>query len=444
MVTEPPGPKARGLLEAQERLESSAFKYPRSIPLALAEGRGATLKDVDGNIYIDFFAGIGVLNVGYSTPPVLEAARKQEEKLIHTLDFPTAPRIKLMERLNEIAPGRLKGSAKMLFGGPTGGDAIEGAIKLAKYNTERRPLIAFVGSYHGQTTAALSVTSGKSFKQDYLPLLADVHFLPYPYPYRPPLGSDPASCGVRCVEYLDDILKDPYSGVPEPAAIIVEPIQGEGGIIVPPDDFLPELARLAKDHSIPLIIDEIQTGFGRTGKMFACEHWDVTPDIMPLAKAVGGIGYPLSGCLYHQDLDTWGPGAHIGTFRGHAVAMAAGKAAIDFIQEHKLTEHAAKLGEYIKGRLEELQGETECIGDVRGKGLFIGIEFIKDRKTKEPYQEIVKEIQRRCFQKGLLIWTAGHYGNVVRFIPPLVITEELVQRGLNIFAQVVCEVTKLT
>lgn len=436
MLTAPPGDKAKELLNAQKQLESGAFLYSRTIPLSIDKAKGATVKDVDGNIYIDFFAGISVMNVGYSNQKALQAAKEQEEKVVNTLDFPNEARINLMKKLDGIAPGNLSGSSKTLFGGPTGSDAIEGAIKLAKFNTGESSLIAFSGGYHGQTSGALSVTSGKAFKERFSPLLANVYFFPYPYPYRPPFGADPKNCGIRAVEHLDDMLGDPYSGIVNPAAIIVEPIQGEGGVVVPPDDFLPELSGLAKDHSIPLIVDEIQSGLGRTGKMFASEHWDVTPDIMPLAKSLGGIGYPLSCCLYHKDLD-WDPGSHLGTFRGHSVGMAAGKASIDFIQENNLLDHATEMGNFMLKRLKNLQEETKYIGDVRGKGLFIAVEFVKDKDTKEPHPDLVKKIRVECFKRGLLVWKGGRFGNVIRIQPPLVITKELLEKGLDILSDVI-------
>ena len=315
---------------------------------------------------------------------------------------------------------------------------------LILYWTTLYTLIAFSGSYHGQTSGALALSSGRDFKQEYLPLIPGVHFTPYPYTYRCPFGNrDPHhDCAAHCVQYLADVLSDPYSGITKPAAIIVEPIQGEGGVIVPPDDFLSELHRLADEEEVPLIVDEIQTGFGRTGKMFACEHSGVTPDIMTMAKSLGGIGFPLSGCLYRKELDTWEPGGHVGTFRGHLVAMAAGTAAIEFIQENDLVAHAARLGESMLKQLHQLQEEVEYIGEVRGKGLFIAVELVKDRESKEPYPELVKEIQRRCYEKGLLIWSAGHYGNAIRIMPPLVITEELAFRGMEILAQTMRELLK--
>ena len=444
MVGNPPGPKAKELLNTQQELESNVFKYSRTLPLVPREARGATIKDLDGNVFIDFFAGIGVVNVGHSNPQVLAAAQAQEERLIHSLDFPAPPRVELMKRLEEIAPGGLRGRAKAMFGGPSGSDAVEGAIKLAKNFTGRHTLIAFSGGYHGQTSGALALSSGRGFKQDYLPLLPDVHFAPYPYCYRCPFKQKSESCGLLCLNYLADLLRDPYSGITKPAAIIVEPIQGESGVIVPPDNFLPELRRLADEEGVLLIVDEIQTGFGRTGKMFASEHSGVTPDIMTLAKSLSGIGYPLAGVLYHERLDTVRPGGHMGTFRGHLVAMAAGAAAIDFMLENNLAEHAARLGKLLMAELRRLQEEIPQIGEVRGRGLFIAVELVKDkdRETKEPYPELVRKVQRRCYEKGLLVWSAGHYGNVIRIMPPLVITEELMLKGLEIFAQTMRELSR--
>lgn len=432
----PPGPKAKELLAAQQGLESNVYKYPRALPFVPEEARGATIKDVDGNIFLDFFAGIGVLNFGHSNPYVLAAARAQEERMIHALDFPASPRIELMKRLNQIAPGELRGHARVMFGGPSGSDAIEGAIKLAKLCTGRLALLAFSGSYHGQTPGALTLSSGRGYREKHLPLLPEVHFAPYPYCYRCPFKQRPQACGSLCLNYLAELLHDPYSGLAKPAAIIIEPIQGEGGVVVPPADFLPELRRLATEEGIPLIADEVQTGFGRTGRAFAVEHSGITPDFMTLGKALGGVGYPLSGVVYHSRWEEkLEPGGHLGTFRGHLVAMAAGAAGIDFMLQHDLPGHAARLGELLLAELHQLQEEVPQIGEVRGKGLFLGVELVKDRETKEPYPELVRALQRRCFERGLLIWSAGRYGNVVRLMPPLVITEELAMKGLAIFAE---------
>ncbi len=440
--TKIPGPQTKRLLEDQERLEGRVFKYPRTLPIALEEGRGATLKDADGNIYIDLYAGIGVVNVGHSNPVVLKAAEMQARKLTHALDFPTRARVELIRQLLEIAPGELRGTGKIFFGGPTGADAVEGAIKLAKSFTKRHTLLAFRGSYHGQSSAALSVTGGKAYKERYMPLLPDVHFLPYPYSYRCPFGESKShDCAAHCLQYIEDLLKDPYGGIAKPAAVIVEPIQGESGVVVPPAHFLTGLKKIAQSHEMLLIADEIQTGFGRTGTMFACEQYDVTPDVMTMAKAFGGIGYPLSGCLYQKQYDTWEPGSHMGTFRGHAVGMAAGAAGIEFLREYNLPAHSAALGQEALDRLQGLQEKIPQLGEVRGRGLFIGLEFVTDRKTKEPNQKLVQALQKRCLENGVLIWTAGHHGNVVRLIPPLVITSELLHKGLDILEAAIRELT---
>lgn len=438
IVVDPPGPKTRVLLDRQRNAESKAVYYPVGLPLALEAGKGATLKDIEGNYYIDLYAGISVLNVGHSNPVVLEAVRRQEEKLVHTLDFPSTPRVELAEKLGEIAPGNLKGNAKILFGGPTGSDAVEGAIKLAKFNTKRRTIISFSGSYHGQTAMALALTSSTGFKENFVPLAPEVHFVPYAYCYRCFAGLEYPACGLQCAKYLRHIIEDPYSGVVKPAAILVESIQGEGGIIVPPDDWLPELRKICTDYSIPLIIDEIQAGFGRTGKMFACEHSGTSPDIMTMAKAIGS-GYPLAAIAYYKDLDTWDPGAHVGTFRGHVLAMAAGLAAINYMEEKELLSHCLKLGRQTLQRLRDFADECQSIGEVRGKGLMIGLEFVKDKETKEPWKEITSEIQMKCLKKGVLVWKAGHFGNCIRFLPPLVITSDLLDTALYIFEDSVRE-----
>jgi diaminobutyrate-2-oxoglutarate transaminase len=431
---EVPGPRSREMLAEQDELESSARSYPRAVPVAIEEGKGATMKDVDGNTFIDFFGGAGVLNVGHSHPAVLEAASEQEKKLVHALDFPTRPKLRLMRKLRSLLPGRLGESGRFHFGGPTGSDAIESALKLTRAHTGREAVIAFQGSYHGMTKEALSLTSDTSFGG---PTTTPVHFMPYPYCYRCPLGLKPETCEMACAKLLDTSLSDPHTGIPTPAAVLIEPIQGEGGTIVPPDGYLTEVRRITREHDVPLICDEIQSGFARTGKMFAVEHDGVAPDVMTLSKALGGIGYPLSCIAYDSTLDTWTKGAHIGTFRGHQVAMAAGLAAIEFMQEVDLAGHAAALGELTLGLLRDAQDTLPSVGDVRGRGLMIGIEMVKDRDTKEPWPEMAAQIRTECFRKGVIIEVGGHFGNVARFLPPLVITRELLLAGVEIFVDAV-------
>lgn len=305
-VDDVPGPKTKRLLERQGQIDSSAVAYPNDIPIAFEDARGATVRDVDGNTFIDMFAGIGVLNVGHSNPYVLEAVHDQVDKMAHTIDFPTEARIELIEKLDEIAPGSLAGNNRIVFGGPTGSDAIEASLKLAKYNTNGHGFVAFRGAYHGATSGAMSLTSNKAFKEDYTPLLPDIVHAPYPYPFAQDTTEEDAV--INALDEVRAIVEDPYSGVANPAGIVVEPIQGEGGVITPPDEFLPGLKEITEDNGIPLIVDEIQSGFGRTGQWWASEWYDTTPDVMTTAKALGGAGLPLSATMYHEDLDTWDAG----------------------------------------------------------------------------------------------------------------------------------------
>jgi diaminobutyrate-2-oxoglutarate transaminase len=434
--TMPPGPKAKKILAAQASTEGNAVYYPKILPFVPDEGRGATIKDIDGNVFIDFYAGVSVLNFGHSNPEILKSATEQLKKLSHSLDFPTVARTELVKRLIARAPGNLKDDSKVVFGGPTGSDAVESAIKLAKFRTKRLSVIAFEGSYHGQTTMALAATAEKKYRENYAPLGPEVHFAPYPNTYRNAFKEeDPKRCTRMCADYLENMVEGGESGVLPPAAVIAEPIQGEGGIIVPPNDFLKEVERICRKNGVMFIVDEIQSGFGRTGKWFASDYFGIDPDVVTMAKSIGGIGLPLSGIMYRKDLDTWHPGAHLGTFRGDAVAMAAGAAAIDFADKNKLLEHVNKLGETTMKFLKDLAQESKSIGDVRGKGLFIGVEFVKDKKTKARWKEICDRIQLESFKKGVIIWRAGAYGNIIRIMPPLTITDELLNKGLEIFAE---------
>jgi diaminobutyrate-2-oxoglutarate transaminase len=433
---EVPGPRSRELLARQAELESNARSYPRSVPIAIEEGFGATMKDADGNTFLDFFGGAGVLNFGHGNPEVIAAAGEQQRKLVHALDFPTRTKLDLMAKLKRLLPGRLRDSARFHFGGPTGSDAVESAIKLTRSHTGRTPVIAFQGSYHGMTSEALALTSDVDCGG---PLSSPVHFMPYPYCYRCPLGLQSDSCGMACAKLLESSLQDPHSGIPKPAAVIIEPIQGEGGTIVPPPGYLTEVRRITREQEVPMIVDEIQSGFGRTGRMFACEHDEVVPDVITMSKALGGAGFPLSCIAYDSQLDTWGPGSHIGTFRGHQVAMAAGSAAIDFMQRTDLVAHADSLGELALATLREAALGMPSIGEVRGRGLMIGIELVSDRAAKTPWPELAAGLRRACCERGLIIEVGGHYRNVARFLPPLVITRQLLSSGIEIFLQTLHE-----
>lgn len=437
--TPPPGPKSVEYLEYQRRCEGSAVSYPRGMPMALRRGRGATVEDVDGNVYLDFFAGAGVLNVGHANPEVLEAAGRQMAELTHTLDIPSPPRRDLAEELRKVLPAEL---TRLLFGGPTGSDAVESAVKLARHNSRRIPLVAFEGSYHGMTAGALSLTSGAPFRAPFLPLLPEVHFLPYAYCYRCAFQKAPESCGLFCAAYLDHKLEDPHSGLSKPAAVVVEAVQGEGGSIVPPSGFLPALRRICDKHGVLLVVDEIQAGFCRTGRMFAFEHSGVVPDITTLSKALGGLGFPLSAIAYREDLNTAPPGQHIGTFRGNVVAYAAGAAALRFMTEHDLAGRSERLGGMMLDALKEIERDSPVVGEARGKGLMLGIEFVKDKASREPAPELAAKVRTACHRRGLLLEVGGHYANVARFLPPLVLTERQARKGLEIFADAVRGVEK--
>jgi diaminobutyrate-2-oxoglutarate transaminase len=435
--TRPPGPQSQQYLDYQSSHESSAVSYPKGMPMAIRRAKGATVEDVDGNLYIDFFGGAGVMNVGHSNPQVLEAVRNQLGELTHALDFPNPSRRKLVEALAELMPDAL---TRFLFGGPTGSDAVESAVKLAKYNTKRYPVIAFEGSYHGMTAGALSLCSGRQFKEDFLPLLPEIHFVPYAYCYRCSFCKEPETCGLECASYLDHVLEDPHSGVGKPSAVIVEPIQGEGGSIVPPDEFIPKLREICDRHEVVLIADEVQAGFCRTGKMFSFQHTGVVPDIVTMSKALGGIGLPISGIAYREELDTYPAGKHIGTFRGNLTAYAAGAAALDFMVSTNLAEHALSLGELLLSKLKEIENDSKIVGEARGKGLMLGVELVKDKDTKVAAPELAKRVRTACHRRGLMIEIGGHYDNVARFLPPLVITEDLARKGLDVFADSVEEV----
>ncbi len=430
----PPGPESKQYLEYQALSESSAVSYPKGLPMAILRGKGATVEDVDGNVYIDFFGGAGVMNVGHSNPRVIEAASEQIAELTHTLDVPNPSRKLLVESLLNLMPSSLN---KLFFGGPTGSDAVEAAVKLAKYNQKRHPMIAFEGAYHGMTSGALSLSSGLGFKEDFLPLLSEVHFIPYAYCYRCAFGKKSDSCDLDCAKYLEHILEDPHSGVGKPSAVVMEAIQGEGGTIVPPESFILRIREICAKYGVLVIADEIQAGFCRTGKFFAFEHSGIVPDIVTMSKALGGAGFPISCVAYKGELDIWPPGKHIGTFRGNVVACAAGHAALKFMLENGLAEYASRLGSHMLEQLRKIEKDSEIVGEVRGKGLMFGIEIVRDKASKDPAQKLARNIRTLCHRHGLLVEIGGHYNNVVRFLPPLILTEDLADKGIELFADAV-------
>jgi len=430
-----PGERSRELLRMQEELEGAVVSYPKSIPIAISNAKGAIIEDVDGNRFIDFFAGAGVLNVGHCNEEVLEYVTRQQKVLIHALDFPTETKLTAIKNILMHLPDGQRENYKISFGGPTGSDAVESAIKLAKLSTGRDAVIAFAGGYHGMTSTALALTSNTNFRNKLQNLVSNIHFIPYSYCYRCSFGQSRGSCKNECARYLKNILEDSHSGIPKPAAIIIEPIQGEGGNIVPKEGYLEEVIRIAHAHGVLVIFDEVQCGFFRSGEFLACMRGDTLPDIITFSKGFGGIGFPIAGLIYKKSIEAWGPGAHIGTFRGNQVSLAAANGALDFIDKYGIKEHVNEVGAYLLEKLEDLMEECHFIGEVRGQGLMIGIEFVKDRDTKDPYPEFVKQLRNECLQRGLIFEVGGHFDNVVRFVPPLIITKKIIDEAIGIFRQ---------
>ncbi len=428
-----PGNKSKEILEFQRNHEGSIVSYPVHMPIAVRRAKGAIIEDVDGNHFIDFFSCAGVLNVGHCNEYVLEYVRRQQEEVIHLLDFPTENRVDLVRKIIGQLPEALQDQYKVSFCGPTGSDAVEAAIKLAKHKTGRKGVIAFHGAYHGMTAGALALTSNVKFRERVSPHVPDIHFIPYSYCYRCPFSKEPGTCQLECAEYLRSILENPHSGIEKPAAIILEPIQGEGGTVVPRAGFLEKIVAIANQHGVVVIFDEIQCGFYRTGSVWEFQHSNVFPDIVTMSKGLGGVGFPISAILYKKSIESWGPGLHVGTFRGNQVSIAAGRGAFDFIREYHIAQHTRQMGVYLLSRLEALREKYPCIGEVRGRGLFIGIEYVTDSITRHPDPHIVESIRKACFNNGLLFETGGHYNNVIRFIPPLIITREICDNALEIF-----------
>lgn len=436
-----PGVESQRLIAAQKQYEGDIVSYPRRMPIALKRAKGAIVEDVDGNMFIDFFSGAGVLNVGHCNPEVLEYVAEQQKNLIHALDFPTENKSALISKILDHLPAQLREEYKVSFCGPSGSDAVEAAIKLAKLKTGRASIVAFQGSYHGMTSGALALTSATSFKENLRSLMPDVHFIPYSYCYRCPFHKNQATCHQDCADYFLEVLRNPHSGISHPAAVILEPLQGEGGNIVPNPGFLERIVKIARAYDVVTIFDEVQSGFFRTGEFLASYNSTAVPDIYLLSKGLGGVGFPISAIVYNRSIEVWGPGKHIGTFRGNQVSIAAGNGAFDFAEKHSLSDHVDQVSKYLIDKLKEIARESTCIGDVRGLGLMIGVEFVRDKMTKAPFPEIVKQIAERCFQKGLLFEVGGHYNNVIRLVPPLIINEEIVDNAMEILASSVraCE-----
>jgi 4-aminobutyrate aminotransferase len=416
--TPPPGPFARQLIETDERFVSPS--YTRFYPLAVKSGRGTTIEDMDGNLYLDFTAGIAVCATGHCHPRVVEAIKRQAETLLHICgaDFYYPPLRDLAKKLAEITPGS---SPKRVLFTNSGAEAIEAAIKLARYHTRRQHIIAFYGAFHGRTMGALSLTASKvSQRRRFEPLLPEVTHVGYGNCYRCPYNLTYPSCALECVSHLEKKLFKTTLPPEEVAAIIVEPIQGEGGYIVPPPEYHRDLKALAERHGILFVADEVQSGIGRTGKMFAIEHWGVEPDIVCTAKGLAS-GLPLGAMIARADIMNWEPGAHASTFGGNPVSCVAALETIALVEEG-LMKNAAEVGAWLIGQLRELAARHPLIGDVRGLGLMIGVDLVTNRQTKDPAPAERDAVLKHCFANGLVLLGCGE--SSIRLCPALVVTRE--------------------
>src|SRR5438105_10026403 len=365
VCTPVPGPRSKQLLERKKRSELGFRAYRRGLPIAIRRGTGSYIEDLDGNVFVDFLAGAGALPLGHSHVELVEVIARQLPLLTHGLDFPTQIRDDFISAQLSMLPENMRASTRIEFCGPSGADAVDAALKLCKTATGRSDIIAFQGAFHGCSHAAMTATSQVAQKEHVAGRVPDVHFFPYPYPLRCSLGAGPAS-GQRCLEYLERSLRDPLGGIPPPAAVIVEIVQGEGGVIPAPTDFVEGLRRVTRELEIPLIVDEVQTGGGRTGTWFAFEQHGIEPDVIVASKAIGGMGMPVAIVLHDESLDAFAPGAHTGTFRGNQLAFAAGAAAARIIRRDGILDHVREIGAYALGVLEELARRYDIVGEARG------------------------------------------------------------------------------
>jgi 4-aminobutyrate aminotransferase len=430
----PPGPKARDVIERDGRFLATSTK---TSPIVAKRALGSVIEDVDGNTYIDFSCGIAVVNIGHSHPRVVEAVRKQVGEFTHFAgtDFYYDIQTRLAERLAKLAPGK---RPKKVFFANSGTEANEAAIKIAKWSTRRGMFLAFLGAFHGRTMGSLSLTASKKVqKERFFPSMPGVVHVPFAYCYRCPYQLKYPSCDLYCANVIEDLYLNTVTPPGDTAGIFVEPVQGEGGYIVPPKGWLPRIAEIAKDNDLLLIADEIQTGFGRTGRMFAVEHEGVVPDILTLAKALGS-GLPIGAAVFDAKLDFGVSGAHSNTFGGNPIACASAIATLDVIEEEKLVANAARLGKRMAARLDEMKERFAIIGDHRGLGLMRVTEFVSDpvRKTADP--KVRNAIVKDLYEHGVVVLPCGESG--IRYIPALNIPEELLDAGLDIIEESIARV----
>lgn len=429
-----PGPKARRILEADKQYISPS--YTRSYPLVARRGHGIVIEDVDGNEFLDFSAGIAVTSTGHCHPEVVAAIQNQAAELIHMsgTDFYYENMTTLAERLAKIMP--MRGPHKFYYGN-SGTEAIECALKLSRYHTKRQQVIAFYGAFHGRTMGALSLTASKpQQKRRFSPLLAGVTHVPYPNLYRRPAGTDPRQYAIDCARFIEDRLFKTTVPPEEVAAIFVEPIQGEGGYVVAPTEFLKELRAICDRHGILLVADEVQAGMGRTGKWWAIEHSEVEPDIVCVAKGIAS-GMPLGVVISKAEIMDWAPGSHASTFGGNPVCIAAALATLDVLEREGVS-NARQVGDHMMKRLSNWPEKLPLVGDVRGRGLMLGVEIVKDKVAKTPASELRDRIVELAFERGILFLGAGL--NSVRISPPLILTREEADVAMDVLEDCITRV----
>lgn len=426
-----PGPRAQALLRRDALVTSPS--YPRDYPFVMSHGRGVEVWDVDGNRFLDFAAGIAVCSTGHSHPHVVQAIRDAADQFLHiSSDYWHERQTVLAERINALNP---VGEPAMSFFCQSGTEAVEGALKLARYVTGRPRFLGFLGGFHGRSMGSLSFTSSKYTQQKgFFPSMPGVTHVPYPNSYRPLLAGDDQ--GAAVLSYIEDVLFAANVPAQEVAAILIEPIQGEGGYLVPPEGFLRGLRALCDRHGILLIFDEVQSGIGRTGRMFACEHFDARPDIMTLAKGLGS-GLPIGMVVAKKALmEKWPRGAHGNTYGGNPLCCAAALATLDLVEKEYMA-NTADVGAYFIGRLRELQQRFDCIGEVRGRGLMLGMELVEDRVTKRPAGKLCELLVQRAFHNGLLLLSCGR--STIRFMPPLMVSRTQVDEALGMLVAALAE-----
>lgn len=434
-------------VDRQNDFESSARSYPRKFPFALKKAKGVWVEDVEGNKYLDFLCGAGTLALGHNDDEVNQAMVDllTSDAPLHTLDLTTPVKDRFVHTILSLLPEGLKENAKIQFCSPSGTDAVDAAIKLCKTATGRSTVIAFSGGYHGMGHGALALTGNLNAKNKVANLMAGVQFMPYPYSYRCPFGLGGEMGTKACINYFERMLKDPESGITKPAAVILEPIQGEGGVIPAPIEFLQAVRRVTEELDIPMIVDEIQCGIGRSGKLFAFEYANIVPDVILSSKAIGGT-QPMSVVIYNKKLDKWTAGAHAGTFRGNQLAMAAGTVVLNRVSKPEFLNDVVKKGDHLRNAMLKLKDEVSIIGDVRGKGLMLGVEFIDPNGPKdimgnpEPSGDIAASVQKKCFENRLVMEKGGRNGSVMRCLCALNVKMEELDLMIDIFTKVVKEV----